>query len=284
MEIKINNYKYNTPEDINDLDNQQLLGVFDIIYTEKRSGLLRPEELTNHIKMVLICIICKLPKELIAEMSGMDLLKLSPVIDFLFDSHETDEGVKQIYLKQNLTRTPIPKFKAGNIAYYGPADGITNLSIYEFAFADAYMVQYLKTQSEVFLNQMIATLWRPSKPKSQKAFGYGGDRRVDIQKYEHVIEKRSEVIGKKLDEIQKSVILHYFISSRKELFNRYPIPMSDDGGEGYGYAGLILSLAGDKFGDAEKTAQTDLVTILIHLSMMEKEREKAKIQQAMKAM
>lgn len=284
MDIRINNHITKTPEHINDLSDERLLQVFETIYTDNRSGFYTPDQLTDHIKMVLICIVCAIPEKMIVQMKAVDILKLEPTIEFLFDSREENDGTKSIFLKQNLTRTP-PKFKVKGITYYGPSNEIGNLSIYEFALADGYMIQYTKTGQSTFLDMMIATLFRPSKSKSKKEYNYGGDRRVDIDSYEHMIEKRSRLIGKKLDRIQKTIILHYFISSRKELFERYPIPTSSESdGDGFGYAGLIISLAGDKFGDADQTGRTNISTILIHLSMVEKQREQDKINRAIGAM
>lgn len=216
-------------------------------------------------------------------------LVLHGMLSGLFDIEEDEEtGVTTYAAKLNLTKNPLPqlanspKTKLKNIRpkttwYYAPADGLANITLYEMAFSFTLFENYLKTKDEAFAHQLIASIYRPSRPETveDRESGWFGDRRQPLRKYEAKVEERAELI-KTLPALTRRLIVFWFASCRQQIVERYPkVFRRDDDGAGrgvsYGWGGVLLALAGGPVG-LEAIADQHHSNGLTWLSMKEDER------------
>ncbi len=183
---------------------------------------------------------------------------LSELTNFLFEGNE-------------LTKWLIPSVRIGWKTYYGPSDNLINVSLIEFSKADTYYLKYLKTKDEAWLNKMIAVLYRPKKvPYRPKAIDFDGEIR---QQYngEHVAAREKKFT--RLPIPTKKAILINYQGVRNNLEKCYPhVFRTRKKGKNLGWAPIILELAGDKFGNEERTAHSRLHTILIYMELVAVQR------------
>lgn len=271
LEIKIGN-KAETilyPSCWNELTCQQLIDISDLFLQKKNEIQFRAESVLRIIGMqsllrkrwtYLKFMIAAHKKDkdktrlekLIDEQDGLNIsiYKISETLDFLFKNN-------------TLTKNLIPGFRN----MFGPSDLFGNVSLIEFSKADIRCKSYENTSDEKYLNELIAVLYRPSKHfwTILKHFTNDDDPR---QPYGDKYIKNASFIAKWPLDVRNAIYLWYK-GCMGGLMERYPhvFAESDNNGEvnGFGMAGLFTALAGEKFGNPDKTAETMLHHILIYL-------------------
>ncbi|NQU52254.1 MAG: hypothetical protein HQ522_06910, partial [Bacteroidetes bacterium] len=142
-----------TPSEWNELTLEQLLYIAPRVMLVNISLRLRSEILFH-----LIGLKVKDYKE----MNLSQLKGLFPAVDWLFKSPE-------------LTKNLIPELEIEGHNFIGPEDEIKNFSVSQFAFADKFLGQFLKTKDEQYLNLLIGTLYtiegKPFRKEDIEAIG-----------------------------------------------------------------------------------------------------------------
>lgn len=214
------------------------------------------------------------------------------VLDGLFEVKEDEEGGTTYSCRLNRTENlwpslaPDPK-KKGSPWLYAPADGLGNITIYELGFVFTLFENYLRTNEARFADELLAVLYRPSRPmtKQDMESGWGGDRRQRLRGYESKIPERAKMMAT-LPELTRRVMLFWFASCRQVIVNTYPKVFRKDGDgsekPGYGWGGVLLSIANGPAG-LDAVADQHYSNALTWLSMkaeeveeMERRMEKAK--------
>lgn len=213
---------------------------------------------------------------------------LHTALSGLFDIEEdADTGATTYAARLNLTKNPYPSLshtpktklkavKPKTTWYYAPADGLANISLYEMAYTFTLFENYLKTDDETYAHNLIAALYRPSRPETQadRDSGWFGDRRQPLRKHESKVDERAELV-KTMPALVRRLILFWFASCRQQIVERYPKVFQReahaDGGVGYGWGGVLLALAGGPVG-LEAIADQHHGNGLTWLSMKEDER------------
>lgn len=182
------------------------------------------------------------------------VLTLYPLIDFVFQEN-------------TLTKCIIEKMRYRIWPYYGPGDGLKNISLFEFSVADTFFLRYKNENKVEHLDKMIASLYRPRsfvsfiKPVQDKRIRFNS-------------EALNFRMAKGLTLETKLAILTFFEGCRNTIINHYPEVFKSTGKQSdLGYSELLLEMAGDKFGDFEKTGNTSLFTILIYLKMIDQRKK-----------
>lgn len=186
-----------------------------------------------------------------------DLLSLT---DFLFESNDlTDWKIKWV--------KPF-----GSPALYGPFNRLSNITLHEFSYADTAFNAYLETEDQHQLNKLIAVLYRPAVDHS------ANDPREPFDQYK--LEKRARKIAR-LSWPVRLAILYNWIGCRSMITDMFPKIFSQKDGKAsrFGWADVIVSTAGQKFGTVDQTADANLFNILIHHKQQIEEQEELQKQQ-----
>ena len=87
-----------------------------------------------------------------------NLYQLSELMDSFCDPVEAEGRVKLV-LNISFTRNLIPRIGR----FYGPADGLTNISFFEYIDAHHSYIEFIDTLNPVALDRLVAILYRPRK-------------------------------------------------------------------------------------------------------------------------
>lgn len=171
-----------------------------------------------------------------------------------------------------LTKNILPTISLGAFSkYYGPADGLANVSIGEFSFAITFYNRYSKTKNVADLDKLVAILYRPKN----KNFEDTGDMRKPFKK--HFIEAY-EIEIRQLQLKYKQAVYLYFIGCMESFSRRYPFVFSkaegSSSGQGTPFINIIIELAGGKFGTFDQTFEQNADIVLTELNNLLKPNKK----------
>lgn len=221
------------------------------------------------------------------------LAELDAVLEasnFLFDIDLGADGNKLYQIRLGLTKCPWAslryKSKKGKAkTYYAPADEMENMTLYEMAMAFAIFERYLESKADADALELIATLYRPSKPptRANKQSGYEGDRRLPLYKHEAMVKKRAARMAT-LPAATRHLIVFWFASCRQAIIEAFPNIFSEANAEKYGervgndysWAGMLLALAGGIVHLAQ-VSQEPYQNGLVYLSYLEDQRKLAEM-------
>lgn len=201
-------------------------------------------------------------KNVVQKLLPEELYDLLPLIDWVFDKMD---------LKKNLA----PRFVIKRVAYIGPEDALKNMRFSEWVCADTFFTDYTLTASETSLNNLIATIYRPTGRGDQFKPGrsaYWGDAREKFN--DSLIEHRAGLI-KALPLMFRQAIALWFASCRWQLKTDYPKVFESDEDEAVsnpmlaadGWFGIYDDLRGDpKFGGPDKLEEEYIHTIFQSLT------------------
>lgn len=176
--------------------------------------------------------------------------------------------ITEFILEENkLTKNLISYLKVGSQRFYGPANLLANITIEEFGFADTFYTRYKESKKEEWLCRLFAALYRPQKADyDPKSDSYKGDIREDFNR--HLVFNRARRFAK-LKDNRKYAIFLFYEGCRKEIIQKHPHVFSKKKptGKSFGWGGILVELAGNKFGDHEQTKKANLFDVLGHLEM-----------------
>lgn len=264
-EIKYGRKKVNIPSDWNELTKKQYLFVCKVFAELLTKGEKISSSEFYGSKIVLLKYFLKMPLSKFQYVDAEQLACLLPLIEFLD---------KDITLNKNL----VPSFYCLGFKYYGPKDEMDSSTMGEFVSADTYFIKSQNTHDELMMCKLIATLYRPKQRFIfiKKWLGiWDGDMR---QKYNQAtIERRALFFKRYLNSKYQWSTLYFYMGFRKHNVTTFTnlFPKSTDAneknvhkkiGNDYGWAGTILEMAGDKFGDLKKTEEVNWFTLFVEMS------------------
>lgn len=181
-----------------------------------------------------------------------------------------------------ITKNHFPKLvyqrKGKNMRLYGPADGLLpSLSAGEMSDVFSLYEEYILEKKPETAIRLIATLWRPGKPKTKEniAKAFQGDRRQPYVGYEASVDHRIAII-QQLPPLVLSLMLHWFDSCYDEIAATYnnlfksPDSKASDA-PNHGWAGILLSLS-DGLKYLETVAYQPATNVLGYLSVLDDQR------------
>jgi len=206
------------------------------------------------------------------EIDSTDLYLLIETIDFV--NKETP------ILHQN----KLPVIKVGRFSktkLFGPADDFSNCSYLEYAKTDVRFMRFFASECKDInaLNELIAVIYRPKKwfLFFRKRLGsFNGDIR---RNYNDIFVERYKNKINHLPWHTKYAIFLFVYGVRKQIEDDYPHifqKTEESKSNGFGHAGIIVELAGPKFGNPSETAETPLHTIMIHLEQLSIDAEEVR--------
>lgn len=167
-----------------------------------------------------------------------------------------------------LTRQLLPQVKPARLlpTYYGPSAELANVSFLEFAFADAYFVAYANSQQAQWLDQLVATLYRPGRRLAEGLAA--GDRRLPFN--EHLIEVQAGRLAR-LSRLWRLVILTWYRGCRHALEARYPhvfTPANQEQAKAHpdGWAYVLREMSGAAFGNYAETGRQLMHQVLAKMN------------------
>jgi hypothetical protein len=273
MEIKINKEAINIPQNWNDCTQNELHGIFNILYDENTKIHESRLRITKLLLNKKLSFFKKWEKDAKIESETQFFDELNDVImactDWIFG--RIDDG--NLFINGGLTRPPFEILKNKTRIYHAPSQFLNNITVWEFAHLEAFFEALRDKKNTKFaLNRLIAVLYRNHKPKTaeNKVMNYEGDVRIEFNKHESTINKRAYDI-QNIEFYKKMLILHFYESCRKLILEALHPRMKIGGATNSEsklntWVQLILELSGGKFGDLEKTGNTNLFTIIEYLN------------------
>ena len=171
----------------------------------------------------------------------------------------TDIFFEENYLSKNL----IPNFIHKKQVYYGPADALENIVFLEWILADQFFNKFQETGDIVHLHRLIATFYRVPKASYDKYFK--GDLREPLE--EDLLEAKAEAFID-LPAVMKTALLTSYIGNRNTVIARFKRvfdgKQEEAGSNPFGWSGVLVGLAGTKFGNKKETEQTPMYDMFIH--------------------
>jgi hypothetical protein len=185
-----------------------------------------------------------------------ELLNKEKLVDFMF---ETD-----------IKEQPVDFFRCNGIKHFGPLD-FNKITAEEFSFADAACTAFIKTANPLYLDTLMAALFRPKKWWwffEKRAANTNGDCRQQFNK--HLLDGRVKRFTG-LNEDAKLAAFWWFHSTRCNLASKFPNLFSvknqgDANSSGYGWLSIILTLSTKgTFGNYKDVSCTPMHLILTDL-------------------
>lgn len=179
----------------------------------------------------------------------------------------------------DLWQQKLPELLVGKKSFYGPAAALTNINFSEYISANECYSVYMATKKELYLDRLIAVLYREEKALyNPYSPDFNGDRRELFNPFTY--EKRSELLSK-ISMVEKTIILLYYTGCRRELQRRFPdVFNGSEGGEPKkgipGLAGLVSRLNDGDPTKNESIRNSALYDILEELQKNEELAEKMK--------
>ena len=176
--------------------------------------------------------------------------------------------ITQFILEENkLTKNLVPYLKVGSKRFYGPTSRLANITIEEFGFADTFYTRFKETMEDEWICRLCAVLYRPQRSGyNPKSDSYKGDIREDFNK--HLVFVRARRF-EKLNSSQKYAIYLFYEGCRNEIIKKHKhvFAKRKPTGKSFGWGGILVDLAGNKFGGHEQTKRANLFDVLGHLEM-----------------
>ncbi|SFC93194.1 hypothetical protein SAMN05421780_1139 [Flexibacter flexilis DSM 6793] len=244
---------YPCPKNYQELTRDQLIKIYELLMSEAPY---------TDVVVAIIPVLFRLHMNL--ELLRFFMTKVTPV-EWVDLALLTDPFIQNPESCINL----LPTVCVDEKQFVGPADTLANLSFAEFINADTHFLRFLQTQDESHLNALCATLYRPQREDfNPDAPDTNGDPREVFN--DNLVATRAQTFATLLKG-EKAAILYFFMGCRNEIEKQYPWifkKTDEEKTESEGWVGVWLQMAGNKFGDAEKTANTNLHWILTELNIM----------------
>jgi hypothetical protein len=172
-------------------------------------------------------------------------------------------------LENDLHAWLIPDIKVGLLKKLsGPSDHLSSSTIAEFRSSESYYHAYHAQKDERYLDQLIATLYRPTSILSYYRYKNNGKDERKLFSEVDVIRQAPKM--SQLDKDLRAAILFNYEGCRSFIVKRYPTIFVKGDGEQPSKVlpdlnPYIKTIAGGKFGPYKDTEQTDLYLFLDHL-------------------
>ena len=165
------------------------------------------------------------------------------------------------------------------IYYQGPPKRMLRIPMVELVQSRESMVLYKYYQKNQFLQEVVATLYRPYNPLwflKRWNPDWTGDKRMPLNDYTY--QRRKKRFGKLPPELVTAISKQY--SSALQVFEKqHPRVFktgSNENARGRAWVDLLFSMSGGIFGTLRETEMTDCAEIFIKLEMDIEQNEKLK--------
>jgi len=302
--VGFNKKKIEAPESWNELDKDQLLKVARIYFSkeflewldvynaavkaEDFEKLKSLEEAGDRFRFRFLSILLKLSKRwylqwLFAKHFVLLTKKIkekdADAIAYKFTALESLMKLTDfLFSENNLTKNLIPDFSIYFKKYYGPSDGMKNISAGEFAFSDMFFLRWIKHRKEKYLDVLIACLYR-SFYVSPSHINYEGDVRAPFS--QHTIESREIVFGQLSSDVKYAILLWYWGCRNEIVKNNQSIFCGDDNerkARNSGWFGIFASLAENDPTRIDTVSRVKLLTLLATIKEIQARQEEMKQQ------
>jgi hypothetical protein len=223
----------------------------------------------------LLRVLLELPRPVFRQLTVVHRVELRRLVGFLHAPSEHPPLTAQLLPCLTL---PFLRFIEQPRHFYGPREAFRNLRFDEFIFADTFYLRYLQTKQDKWLDQLVATLYRPERrPYRPKAVNYAGDRREDFN--EHLLPARAEQLAKLPAHLKQAVLL-YYQGCRRLLEQRYEYVFTADTSQKAttsGWQDVLHELAGG-VPQLDATAQQGLANVLREMNRVLRRHEERQSQ------
>lgn len=142
----------------------------------------------------------------------------------------------------------VPELRHGKKRWVGPTDRLANFTVLRWGFCDALLERAIATTKEEDLNNLLAALYTAwDEPWSNKN-----------------LEQRGREMAR-LAPIEKLAAVMNYRGLRGWLVQRYAPCFKGGERDPDGIQGMIVRLAGPKFGSTKKARHADLHDVLVHV-------------------
>lgn len=190
------------------------------------------------------------------------------------DQHDQIHQKIKFLLKNNCNNWVITRFRFLFTSYYGPANKLSNLTVNEYRLTELYYQMYIKSKDAKYLDNLIATLYRPKRKGKMS-----DDIREDCTDFD--VAKRSKKFKWLRGAFKYAILFNYegcryFIQEHpkyKKIFKKGAAGKEESL---FDYDVMIQSIAGGIFGNYKETGNTNLYTFLNHTAHQLEEVERLK--------
>lgn len=239
----------------NELTGRQLLAVARVLSTGYEREATKLD--------ALLAALLQIPPRDFRRLNLVQRVHLRPYVQFLHAP--TDHPP--------LTAQLLPVLRSGGQHYHGPREAFRTLRFDEFIFADTYYLRYLQRGGEHYLDQLVATLYRPERADyDPTAVHFAGDRREDFN--EHLVPARALRLAGLPDHYKHAVLL-YYRGCRRLLEQRFEYVFSQSNttkASATGWQDVLHELAGGVH-RLEATARQGLHNVLREMNRVLRQHE-----------
>jgi hypothetical protein len=210
---------------------------------------------------------------------------------YFFQADTTERGdllfcTSSFQESRTLTRQKIKKIRCAFVLLHGPNSALSNSTFWEFIKAEQCFLNYLEKKDDIWLDKLIATLYRPSKDNFNTRLE--NDRRIALN--DHEVTDRLKLISR-IDKKTKIAVLMWFDGCRTHLIKYFPLIWKKPGPnqqvdkktvKNTNWMQLISELAGS-MDNYEKIGNTNLYIALTDISHRIKKRNEELKQLALSA-
>jgi hypothetical protein len=276
-EISVNGRSKMVPQSLDELSQEELLKLIRFI-SEGREA--------QYIKLRFVCDYWRIPINRINRL-GRKLEKSNDLLQKIALNDQHMDILSKLYLlteqfnflvkDRKLMKNPVPRIRFAWWRFMrplvGPADGLKNLTIWEFAVAERMLENYVASDEESYMDEMMAILYRPVDPVRwiQRRFKWIADTRVQFNDQSY--KSRISIITKHITLEEKVAVAMFFHSVRDSFRedDRFPhiynTGKKKKGGKSLSWGDVIMEMSGEIPGNEEKTAQVNLYTFLYRLEL-----------------
>lgn len=201
-------------------------------------------------------------------------LKLPPRVFFKIPRGILDELFAKLSFlldKCVMNTALIRSFFHRGILYIGPEDNLSTNVMIESGWMEQFFSVYHEHHREEDLDLLIATVYRPVHWwKLITPWISWEDRRIPFRMA--TVEKRAAKLKTLPKDLKQAIHLQLMglRNSKAEQFPNVYTPRG--GGDRFGWLGLMIDLAGDKFGDQKAIEMVPTDKVLVYLEKTETER------------
>jgi len=232
------------------------------------------------------------------KMCGMKDAKIQQITDAIKtpERHDNIESISlNLFVASELakfvTTTPLILTKnhfpsiGKKVKFFAPGAILKDCSVYEYALAEKSFFDFMKSNKEEHLNELVAVLYRPKRKflfVKKRTLKYDGDVRQPFS--DNLFEKRLEKI-KQIDFATKWLIFRWFTSEREQIIKMFPLTFpkgnkkKEKKRKNIGAVWTDTILAMSQIGDEEKTVNTKLSIILHRIEIDNRNYQEMKKQQ-----
>lgn len=240
--------KYTGPDGWSDLTEQGLLHL----------ARLQPFLANERAKFLLLARLFDVPLKYFLLLKKAQMIQIESLLDWVF----TKNRLKKWLIERVLVRGEV---------FFGPQNGLSNLTAEEFIYTEAAFERYLQSEKDEHLHQLFAVLYRKGHWWSGKRLTFD---RNNLEKNIHAT-KSVQLFVKRAVMLNYAGCRNFMIASHPHIWKQ---AMQDKLNEKSGptftsWAAIFMNLAGDKFGTYAQTLKTDVWLVLTDMETKAKQAE-----------